>query len=432
MSDSMMDLKFVGIVKFDFCPETEGEELEETLTEIYGDSGEDRGGAILGGGGWARTIFGNGSSNRIEEGTGFRWVRTSVEQQISGIYDIVTAAILSAEQLEKVLNADHNQASGLLSDYRGIISENLEGMPSVVRPIGAEDPFITYLEPEQRLEVTDEKGNIDMEQIHDILLENQGLLSRFDFPVSGLMSFVSTEDFVAPSVLMQPWGRLCILNQSSTWELPPPEDMVLGPVWLDRIRTLLPYRRAHSWSQHRIVELREYDEQVAQQRPKLKDQASPDSGIDEVLDFGTAFEELRLDWTELHTRVNDEIRELNDIFEERTVEPDEQALITFDTPIPTPEPAVFVTPSRENNSLISWYEDSVRSLLNTLESESERIEKKQRTIAEYVNEVISVKATKENIALQNRIWWLTWVLVGLTIALVILTVLLLIPEYTQI
>lgn len=238
------------------------------------------------------------------------------------------------------------------------------------------------------------------------------------------MSFMATEDFVAPSVVMSPFGRLVVLNQSSTGEKTPDDRLVLDPLWIRRLRNLVSYLRGYHWCQHRIRQLREFDDNLNDLRKPLRKEAKPDTNIEDLINFGSDIEEARLEWTDLYSRVVDELDALESQFVEQTESPDDSLTGPFDIPIERSEGPGLVLPEDETNSLISFYDNGVRTLIESLQSESERVEKKQHTVAEYVNEAIQLRATDENITLQNRIRFLTWVLVGLTMVLVILTAIL--------
>lgn len=415
-----MDLKFVGIVKFDFCSETNAKRLQTALESVYGESGKELAGPTLGGGGWQRTVYGNEDSNQAQTDTEFQWVRTITEQEVPGIIDIVTVAVFSEEQLNSVINAEHNRARSLITDYRTALEELLEDVPSVVFPIGNEEPTILYLEPEQPIEIADEEG-INHDLIHQAFEDQREFLNRFEFHTGGLMSLVGTEDFVAPSVLMQPWGRLSVLNRSSTGEEKPDDQLTLDPLWVRRLRSLLPYYRGYFWCQHRISDLREFDSRLDDQRGSLKKKANPNTPIDDLFEFGSSVEELRLEWTDLRSHVVDELDAIDSRFNERADESKDSVGNSFDIPVTGPDGPRVVLSKEQSTSIISYYEGNVQELTEKLRSDSKRIETKQRTLSEYIHELISLRATDENITLQDRIGLLTWVLVILTIILVVLT-----------
>lgn len=410
-----MEVKLAALVNFDFCHSSDREELEQSLEELYASPGNEYGGAQIGGGSWSRKVYGDFPEDVSEDFPEFRRVVTIIEPEVRHLLDVVTFAELSEDQVRTILEAEEGRAESFRQDLMESVYELLDESPTVVDVESYNYPMILYVEPEERVEIWDEDGELDRDRLLQLFEGNSDLFNRISFNTSGLVSLLGSEDIVAPQVMMRQWGRLTALNVSSTYERNEErDDTIIGPLWLRRLSDLKPYMRAYYWSRHRLGHLAEVDEQTHGLADLLKESGEADD-LENLLRIETELEEIQERWTDVYTRAADELAELRTIFDMDSSNIEARPL---DNEIPKRMEGGIIA---EDRSLIRHYTDSVLSYLDRLEADLDRIGDKQNRITDFIHDKISVKATESNIQLQKDIKYLTKVLTGLTVALVILT-----------
>lgn len=426
-----MDIHFAGFVVFDFLPQTREEELHNALEGLYGEEAEDYGGGMLGSTGtWYRHVYGNHEDNQFEANSEFEWIRTIVERKTWGITDIVTLAVMSEDQLTRIIEEDGPNRSEY-DQCRKSLNELLEDIPSVVEDDPTENASICYVEPAEELGIWGEDG-LEIKSIQETLEEHAVLLNRFNFTNAGYLSLISGNIFVAPEVLMQPWDRLVAVSRGLDIDDPTPEELILGPNWYTELSSFQTYFRAFYWCEFRSREIAGLDQDVDDNRDLLVSETSGDLDMDTVFDLARSNRDVSTRWIELHSWLIDELDGLQDDFLKRADEAEDPLMGPYDIAIPRTEDSGLVFDEDESNSLIELYEDQVREYLDHVQSNVDRVNKKQQMLSKDIQDLVSVNATGENIMLQNdmkhlnqQIGRLTWALVGLTVLLVILTAILL-------
>ena len=427
-----MDVHFGGFVVFEFLPQTREEELHDALEELYGNEAEEYGGGMLGSSGtWYRHVYGNHEDNQLEANSEFEWIRTIVERKTWGITDIITLAVLSEDQLTRIVEEEGPNSSEYYQ-CRKSLNELLEDIPSVVEDAPTEKASICYVEPAEKLGIWGEDG-LEMERIQAALEEHAVLLNRFNFTNAGYLSLISGNIFVAPEILMQPWDRLVAISRGLDIEDPTPEELVLGPNWYTELSSFQTYFRTFFWCEFRSGEIRKLDVEIDDNRDSLVSETSNDLDMDAIFDLAQSNRDVSTRWVGLHSWLIDELDGLRKNFRTRADEAEDPLTGPYDIAIPSTEGGGLVFEEDENNSLISLYEDQARDYLDQLKANMDRVNEKQQMLSADIRDLVSVNATKENITLQRdvkelteQLGWLTKALVGLTVLLVVLTVILLV------
>lgn len=411
-----MEPKIAVLVRYDFCHQSDDDELRENLSEVYGNSGEKHGGATFGGGSWTMTTYG-GTPDSVEgDFPDFASIKTFVSPNNRHITDIATVAELSESQLAEIEENDSSRTHVLISDWISSLDKIASNIPTVVEVTDhREKPVILYIEPQERQDISDEDNQISVEKIQSLLKENREFLGKFHFLLGHPISLVGTEDFVTPHSTGDRWGSLTVLNVSSTFEVEDREgEEIMGAVWLSRLDSnIKPYFRLYYWFRHRLSDVYEVDERTHGIDELVSHPDKDQDDLDAILDIESDLETLRESWTDTYTKSADELAELKARHEFLDEAPEE---IEHSISVPSPAKGVII---EGENGLVEQYQEDLRILASRLQANLDRVADKQDRISAYVRDMINAKSTETSIQLQREINYQTYLLLILTVFLVL-------------
>lgn len=411
-----MKSKIAVLVRYDFCHQSDDDELHETLSKLYRESGEKHGGATMDGGSWTMTTY-SGTPNNVEgDFPEFASIKTFVSPNNRHITDIATVAELSKSQVTEIEENDSSRTHVLIGNWISSLDEIASNLPTVVEVTEhREKPVILYVEPENQQDISNENSRISVEKIQSILKENREFIGKFHFLLGHPISLLGTEDLVSPHSSGDRWGSLTVLNLSSTFEADDREgEEIMGALWLRRLDSnIKPYFRLYYWCRHRLSDVYKIDERTHGIDELVSHPDEDQDDLEAILNIESDLETLRESWTDTYTKSADELAELkakHEFLEEAHEE------IQHSIPIPAPAEGIVI---EGKDGLIEQYQEDLRILASRLQANLDRVADKQDRISAYVRDLINAKSTETSIHLQREVNYLTWLLLILTVSLVL-------------
>jgi len=416
-----MEIGFAAIVLWDFVEEENEDLVIDNLEEIYGGEPDKRGGAKFGGGSWSRRIFGN-SNNRIEADTEFESVRSIVETEVHGLYDVTTIGVLSPNQIEEVVNRDNRAGR---DNIRRELESKFEDLPSLVDYDDTGVCGVYYVEREGGEEII-EDGELDPGRASEILKGEAQNLGSFGFQMMGYQSLIRGNHFVTPTVAMDLYQGLCVVRREPHPESGPIEDLILDPSWYSEFSGLKKYYRVNYWGDSRWKRLHDFDERSDEARAELATLPEEVKDVSKVLETSNQIQALQTDFVDFRTRYEAEYQSHRDLFEDRADDAESRFGVPYDLAIPNPEDNR--VSEEEPRSVITYFEDNTEHTFEQVDELKSRVSEKVQSIVDAIEGRTTLAATDENIALQRRVSKLTRILTGLTVVLVVLTLALILLE----
>ncbi|WP_430505874.1 hypothetical protein [Haloparvum sp. PAK95] len=401
-----MEIDLAAIVRFDFCEASSEESLKNQLSKMYDEEGEQFGGPIMGTGEtWRRTIY-SADGESFGDLPGFEEVFTLVEPDCRHILDVTTVAVLSDSQIRDLTEQDSSRTHVLQNELMESLNGVSESIPSIVDAERRDPPTVFYIEPAEEQEIGREGSSIDTEVMHEYLEEHQAFLGKFQFLLGHPIEFTG-EDLITPQSSGADGTRsLTVLNTTASYE--PQETEPWGPSWLRRIEGVLkPYFRTDDWLRHRRDLVADIDRETHGINDILKQE--PDD-VEAALSSEEDLEALRREWTDVYTKLVDEVAVLR---EETGWLDDEER--TFATPISPP-----ARPEQEV-SIFDSYDEHLRELFTIVENDLDRVGQKLGRISQFIHDTVAARTASANVNLQKDIKNLTIILTVLTVVLAILS-----------
>lgn len=403
----MVEIKLAAVVQFGFYASNDSEAVEQALDEIYGESGDTYGGAVMGTGGtWSRTEYSK-VDPESEELSPFSEITTYIEPDNRHVHDVVTVGQLSEDEISRLEEIDIKQAESIISGAFKAVESFTSEVPTVPQGDRAKRPTVFYVEPTEELEFR--QDGIDTEQTVEWLEENRDFLQRIKILLGHPISIVGTEDLLSPhSVGAGFIRRVTVLNASSTYDLE--NESKIGPIWLTRIEDALKrYYRSDCWLNHRRTQIGDIDSETHGVENLL---AADSSDLDSYQSAEKDIEELRRNWVDVYTMVSDEVATLKSDVpsgEELEITPQQEIVI------PPPE-----SHSEENMSFYKQYVEHLDELHGLVQSDLDRVGKKLDRFSQFIHDSVNARATETNIQLQEDVKRLTRILTWLTVFLAVL------------
>jgi len=401
-----MDIELAAVVRFDFCEASSEESLEDQLSKMYGEEGDRYGGAIMGTGGtWRRTIY-SSDGDSFSELPAFDEVFTLIEPDCRHILDVTTVAILSDSQINDLTEQEASRTHVVQNEFMESLNWISESIPSIADADRRTPPTAFYIEPSEKQEIGIEGGSIENEAVHEFLERHQTLLGKFQFLLGHPIEFAG-EDLITPQSSGADGTRnLTVLNTTASYEQQETEPW--GPSWLRRIEDVLkPYFRADDWLRHRRDLIADVDQETHGINDVLNQGAD---GVEAALSSEEELEQLRREWTDIYTKLVDEVAVLR---EETSWLDDEGRNGTVSiSPPAVPEQQV---------SMFDSYDKHLRELFTIVEDDLDRVGTKLDRISQFIHDTVAARTASANMDLQKDVKNLTIVMTGLTIVLAILS-----------
>ncbi len=415
---------FAAIVFWDFVDEDVEDELLTSLSDIYGEEPEQYGGATFSGGSWRTRVAGN-DTNDIEDSEEFASVRTLVESNTKGIFDVTTFAVLSDQQIQAVQNED--ERSGL-RELRRTIDEYLTELPTYVDHDGPNHCGLYYVEWGDGDLLGDVPEDTEQAIVEQLQSHHKSLYS-FGFQTGGNLSLYNGEFLISPTATMNPFEGLGVVRREKHPNSVPSDELITRPDWYKGISRLNRYYRLNQWADRRWDRLHEFDRDSDDARESLLELSATKIDVDEVLPVSEDIQALQIEFTEFQTRFDAEYQSFQNNFSDRADEGTDQFGNPIDIPLPRPDEPDFVErPGDETNSVLEYFENASDHTLEQMDDRYTQVSEKIESLVSSVDSRTRLAATDENLALQERVRKLTVILTALTVILVFLTVVLVVLE----
>ncbi len=408
---------FAAIVFWDFVDEGDEDELLATLSDIYGEEPEKYGGATFGGGSWRTRVFGN-ETNQIEDTEEFASVRTQVDSNTKGIFDVTTFAVLSEQQIQTVQN--EKERSGLRK-VRSSIDEYLIELPTYVDHEGPNHCGLYYVEWGDGDLLEDLEETTDEALVQKLQNHHESLYS-FAFQTGGNLSLYEGKFIISPTATMNLFEGLAVVRREEHPNSGPSDELITSPDWYMGISGLNRYYRLNRWADTRWNRLYEFDTDSDEARESLRKLSSTEIDVDAVLPVSEEIQALQIEFTEFQTRFDAEYQSFRGSFSDRADEGTDRLGNPIDIPLPRPDELdFFERPDDESNSVIEYFEDASEDTLEQMDNRYTRVSEKIESLVSSVDSRTRLAATDENLTLQERVRKLTVILTALTVILVVLT-----------
>lgn len=404
----MVEIKLATIVQFGFYSASDADDVEAAVENLYGVSGEQYGGLIMGTKqNWSRTQFTieNPDSDELSQ---FQRVSTYLAPDNRHVHDCITVGQFTKETIEKIKTGDTQDAQSDLRTTIDAIESFTKDIPTIPESEDAELPTVFYVEPTERLDIGWGEDGLDTDETTAWVENNQDFLRRLNIYPGHPMSLIGTEDLISPHSTGAGFIRkVTMLNTSSTFDTDREKPTL--PIWLERIESALkPYYRSDYWLNYRRLQLGELDLETHGTDAILPEEMSE---LNAYQSTEKDLETLRKEWLDLYTKASDELEELmadTPFVDGDSVDPQRE--------IPISPPAAR---GDSQQSLYLQYDDHIRKLQELVESDLDRIGNKLDRLSQFIHDSVTARASETNIELQSEVSRLTSILTLLTIVLVV-------------
>lgn len=418
-ADHAEKIGFAAIIFWDFVEISNEEELLTTLEEVYGAKPEEYGGMTLGGsGGWSHWVAGN-QENDIEESEEFESVRTVVQSETKGIFDVTTYAVLSEEQIQSIFVSGNTRR---IEKLQSKLAEHLAELPTLVDYGDTGHSGAYYAEWAGEDSLVPDADGTDTSEIMERLAGELATLSGVGFQIGGLLSLIKGSVFVCPRMLMQPFDGFAVVRRDQHPDSEPFDDLIFPPGWAAELDQLRRYYRLKIWTDSRWTRLQQFDTRAQNAREELLSLSSSQIDVDEVLPVSEQIQGLQIEYTEFRTRFETEFRSLQEQLS-GGIEDDPVIDVPYDVAISASNSPV-VEMDEHSRSVIEYFQNNAEKTFEQIDDRRELVSNKIDSLVASIESRTRLAATDENLELQNRVTSLTWVLILLTVFLVILTVVL--------
>lgn len=393
------------ILRFDAVMGNDREEMEEALDDIYEGQKDDFWIHEFGTGTTQVDYYeGGGSKNVLKN---FANLTTIILSEHDHILDVITIAELSKPQLNKIRLYDGSafDEDNPVFEFQSLLNISPEKIPTIAPKIDRAGqqgvPVFNIIVPEGLPKWYTETGEFDNDRITSFF-ENRSNYHKVGFnihsPITGV--FLDGEYYLlATSNPNIQWGPTAIIPLRVF------ERGIVVPDWMDCIYILVPYFRMFLWLEYRTELLNELDSKTYEQSEFFEDSNEKD-----IADYESRLTIVQNNWSEI-SRVRDELRKFN---------------TEYKHPIKKDGTGVFIHLDLSREAGIKWsgthfdiFKDSLKRVLREFTDDLTRLEEKQTNILDYVTAEISTRASIESVNLQRSLKWLSLVLIGLTIVLIL-------------
>ena len=452
-----MDLRYLGVVRFDSIPRPNQAALEDILTNLYSDSQSNRyyfaetpselaeilrseiaddGSMNLG-----ANLIGRNSPDQMSEInlSPFKSVESYVVDDTSrNFIDIVSVGVLDDENTNKILEQERPETHNKLSKFRrnfGTFWENcfnfLGDQESLIDTYASDSDSIhccTCFGLPYQWEEWDSLGGYD--SVDEFFSENQSEIESLSIEYesimeSGCLSLLATGDIITVPNSNRPWQNVSILDvaPSSDIETPgwPNDAESVTSTTQETFYGLIPFFRAYRWGQSRIQDINSMEAENRDNLSIVRDTGKIQPMVDSLSEINAQ--------RELIVRVRDEQSEIERFV--RRLENDDLGGAIYPETFEEGRPEEYASSS--NISLINTYRSFLNDVLSEFNSRFDMVSTNQTSTAEIVRSQINAIANEANVSLQDqiaesvntsselqrRVYVLTLVLATLTLALVV-------------
>ncbi|PSP80828.1 hypothetical protein BRC81_01710 [Halobacteriales archaeon QS_1_68_20] len=441
-----MDVEFAAVLRFDFALEPNGSELEGKLDSLYSSRTEDV----------DPTFFGFAPASQLEtRGTGSITRFSDVDYgELSGqrgpftldefgaiqsfllhpdsrrFYDLVTVAEFSDEQIETIAEADVEAASERVAHWQGQVSRIGRYVDSLVYDeeiFGETSPLyyhqqILYVVLDETRDLRDDDGDLRTDACDDVVSEP--ICRKYLLGERGCVSLLGSGELVGTQRLGDVWGPLtatAVSKPREKFRVPGADEFDLPPLGT-LVNRLLPFFRAYDWAHLRLADTEITDQELTESSANVNELQEDDERryLTELAERETELGQVQkyLDYSKMTQEFDDVVRLIGGYRYDR----DESHRDDYEQPLSKPSDTTLRSTTYFEDSLLATYRNELTHLFETLESNLDRIDEKQKRISNIITDKVTVTGTKASVELNDRVRKLTWVLVALTVVLVAIPV----------
>lgn len=389
----------IVLVRFDYVLGDKTEEVVDTFSNILGEVDTSMTTTGIRGDSRIDKIYFTDDIDRMRE-LGYPYFKSlavRVSEPTDAITEIVSVVQIKDKLVAEVQN-DYDRISFEIESWE----ENLKSRirESIPGEQGGSETTIVLFKlnklPESLSEDPDNIAKIEMDFA-------DGVASKFvqTFGASSSRGIITIDDKIAlflTNVQNHPYGKLIGIDISGVTDAPHGRAMQI-PGILSGLSTLLSI---HYWCAIRGKSLNNFDERIKRSKENLPSSQGNTEEVIDQLDLEGDVYQIQQDWGITRSKITKEHAQLKRLIENWSFGYEASSLR-----------------QSSNKDVLLQYHHELRKNLDNVKTDSQRIHQSISSISEFTDNQLSVAATRENIDLQSRVWFLTYLILFLTAVLVL-------------
>lgn len=406
-----MEPNFVCIIRFDFCLKSNNNTLEEKLNNLYQCEKK-------------QVLSAQGLNFGVQQQKfdvyenkdyyNFDYFATIMVNEIDFITDVITIAILSKNQVDKIIEGETK-----LDHFQEKVNDIRNDLPVYTKKLFTDhntSPVITFIRPDNHNNIFDNDYNIDIEKAKTLINDNSKILNKFNFSTYSIISLIKgdqnypEENFVTLQKSNK-WGPLTIFNTGlyhKSYLNPDEYSPTILPTILDDFLLIRNLFRGFYWLEYRINQINE----INQKSYDILSQDFKTKNWDNFIRLNNEQEKLNNKWIKLSQKTFDELYKLEEITPFFNYESLEYEEGVYDYPIKFNHGLNLVG---KPNSLIFMYMTEIKYLFNKINSDLKRVQEKQNQISTAFHDEINIRSIKTTLSHTKTMTKMTKVILAATI-----------------
>lgn len=442
-----MEIASACVLRFDFVLADRVSETHEKLDELYASCEENV----------DPTFFGFAPGSQLEtRGTGtigrytglrleeadtdtdmsrteidaFESVQTFVlHQEDRRFHDLISVAMFSEEQLRIINQGSSSDVAEQVNAWQGSVSWLGKELESLVfdrqlfshpSPLTGHAEILYFQTCDDHL-VRDD-GELQPSDCEDYLEDD--LCRKCLLNQEGCISMLESGELIGTQTVGDVWGPLTAINihdSSSEYTLEPTETWDL-PRFGILVNQILPFFRAYDWAHYTLADTEVVSDEIVDTGSNILE-IDADGG--EYLQQLTYHEE-ELGQTQkymYYTKREQELEDVRNLAGRHNYQnSDDDRFTDYEVPVSHPTDTSLRSTIYFEDSLFKTYRADIDHLLTKLETNIQGVDEKQTRISGIITDKVVMKGTQSSVELNSQVQWLTRVLVGLTVVLVLLAI----------
>lgn len=417
------EIEHRATVELDFILEDDKDELLTTLRTLYDDTqniiaqavsprGVESGQSYL----FTNPDFEGADSFHIENSEHFDSIYSHVTDVEKTVLGMSTVGMISDDERELIQQMERDDGRNRVRIHSENFKKFRESVPTI-----SDLTFhcsISYLEL-QRPELESQEAN-STDTLHGLWDDCSDELNKYHIYFADSVSSLEVEGNVyllSPQVMSRPFGSLSLVNLTPD-ENNEDTDSDGLPEWYEVIRTIYPYLKLGEVLSFRLNQLNQIERNLHDVIGSVQEMS--DKNADELLTIQDELSGIRSEWVEANVQIVNELEELRSEHSEILEGSSE---LEFESSPPAPEDTM-----GSSTALTPIWAANIQEWMDEIESFRTRVSKKHDESSSFLHNTIMAQSAITNIGLQDKISFLTKVLLGLTSALLLLTLILLIVD----
>jgi len=389
----------IVLVRFDYVLGDKTEEVVDNFSNILGEVDTSMTTTGIRGDSRIDEIYYTDDIDRVRElgHPYFKSLAVRVTEPTDAITEIVSVVQIKDELVAEVQN-DYDRTSFEIESWEENLKSGIrEAIPS--EQGGSETTIVLF-----KLNQLPDSLSDDADNIAKIEMDfADGVASKFvqAFGASSSRGLITIDDKIAlflTNVQNQPYGKLIGIDISGVTNAPHGRGIQI-PGALSGLSTLLSI---HYWCAIRGASLDGFDERIKRSKENLPSSQENTEKVIDQLDLEGNVYQIQQDWGVTRSEITKEHAQLKRLIENWSFRYEASSLR-----------------QSSDKDILLQYHYELRRNLDNVKSDSQRIHQSISSISEFTDNQLSVAATRENIDLQSRVWFLTCLILFLTAVLVL-------------